>query len=62
VQYILKDDTFAALAAGYIDGITNFLHAKVPLHEYLKYKQSATLPNIRKAPELVENQLIQEEI
>jgi hypothetical protein len=61
VSYILKEETFTALAPGYIDGIPNFLHAEVPSHEYFKYKDTATLPNIRKAPELVEKQLIKED-
>jgi hypothetical protein len=61
VSYILKEKTFTALATGYIDGTPNFLHAEVPLHEHFEYKDTATLPNIKKAPELVEKQLIKED-
>jgi hypothetical protein len=54
VRYILQqDNTFVTLAAS--------LHVEVPLLEYLKYKQSGTLPTIWKALELVEKQLIKED-
>ena len=61
VRYVLCEETFTAFAAGFINGVPNFLHAKVPLEEYINYKNSATLPNIKKAPQLVKKQLLKED-
>ena len=61
VRYVLCEETFTAFAAGFIDGVPNFLHAEVPSEEYLNYKDSAMLPNIKKAPQLVEKQLLKED-
>jgi hypothetical protein len=46
---------------GFIDGAPNFLHTEVPSKEYLSYKNLATLPNIKKAPELVGKQVVKED-
>jgi hypothetical protein len=60
-RYVLKEEMFTALDSGFIDGVPNFLHAEIPSAEYPAYKNSVTLPNIRKAPELVGKQVVKED-